>query len=128
MSLPSDESNADKIYRFDIDASRSDCSVEISLNVKFLNDLKLNSEAPQRWSLSDLDEEWKAEVDKGDLGTPINLKLSSGKVSKKLGVNVDLVTCKTDECIPKKLQIIFNVTRSQDAPSKIASNKVIEIK
>ncbi|XP_048506622.1 NHL repeat-containing protein 2 isoform X2 [Athalia rosae] len=126
IDLPRDGVAADDTYNFDTDVSTCGGSLEVSFEVKFMNDLKLNTDAPQRWAVN-LPEKWITSASKGNLTTPIIVDIPEGEVETKLHVTLDIVMCKIDECIPKKLEAILNVHRKPNAPSKVNLNKVLKI-
>lgn len=100
----------------------------VSFDAIFDNDMKLTPEAPQKWSLTLPSETWTAEKLFGDFDTPIVVKIPKGDGVKKLDIILDLVVCKTDECIPKKFAIVFAIEQKSGAPSVVNEAKKLEVK
>ncbi|XP_046421281.1 NHL repeat-containing protein 2 isoform X2 [Neodiprion fabricii] len=126
VDLPSETTHSDGTYKFDAEVSSDGGNLEIALDVKFMNDLKLNSDAPQRWSVN-LPDKWTTQASKGDLKTPITLNIPKGELTVEFIISLDIITCKTDECIPKKLDLVFTIRRNSKAQSKVKLNEILEI-
>ncbi|CAG5075930.1 Similar to Nhlrc2: NHL repeat-containing protein 2 (Mus musculus) [Cotesia congregata] len=117
LKLPKNVSRpADKKINFDINISKNS-TLKILLIPKFSKDLKLTPEAPQKWALKYLLTSWTAEKISGALDEAILIKTSEDVGKYKFSVLLNLVVCKTDECIPKKYQVIFNVDVDDNSKS-----------
>ena len=129
MKLPKNSGRpADKTFYFANSISKDGGDFTISLNAVFENNLKFTPDAPQKWSLDLPSHTWTTANTIGDYGTPIHVKIPKGDGEKKLIITLDLVVCKTDECIPKKLAIVFEITQKSGAPAFINEIKNLEIK
>ncbi|XP_034937699.1 NHL repeat-containing protein 2 [Chelonus insularis] len=130
VKLPKDIGRpAEKVLKFSTEISTQQSELTISFTPKFNADLKFTPEAPQKWSLDKLPMSWMAEAKSGSIETPIIIKLPQGtETTDKISAILNLIVCKTNECIPKKLQVIFNVKRKADAPTEVKECEEIEIK
>lgn len=112
----------DYAFNYESLVSTDETEFKITFSPVFKNDLKLNDEAPQNWILY-LPQDCTASDIKGDLTDPISIKLPKGKDNKQIHVTLNLMVCKADECLPKKLSVVYNLLRD-----KSASNDVVEKK
>ena len=94
----------------------------------FQSDLKLNAEAPQKWSLNLPSTDWKVLESKGDLSTPLSIKIPQGIEQKQLHIMLDIMTCKATECIPKKLSVVYTIVRDAKAPTNVVEKKQLAIR
>lgn len=89
--------------------------------------MKLNPEAPQKWTLRPLPEGWTAPALKGLVTESISMKIPKGQDEATLHVVLDLMTCKLNECIPRKLSVEFNVRRKSDAPDNVNIQRELKV-
>ncbi|XP_043290047.1 NHL repeat-containing protein 2 [Venturia canescens] len=129
IKLPKDTGRpADKTFNFENSLNKDGGELTISFDAIFEEDLKFTPEAPQKWSLVLPSDEWTTEKSSGSFTTPINVKIPKGEGVKELKIILDLVVCKTDECIPKKFAIIFAINQKSDAPTVVRESKKLEVK
>ncbi|XP_008561018.1 NHL repeat-containing protein 2 [Microplitis demolitor] len=123
---------ADKKFTFDIDISNKKSTLKIFLKPKFSNDLKFTPEAPQKWAVKNLPASWTAEPISGAFDSALLIQIpdkdkDNNNNNNKFIVLLNLVVCKTDECLPKKFEIIFHTHRSDDSHTDLEIHKEIEI-
>lgn len=99
----------------------------IHFTPKFENDLKLNTEAPQKWYLRLPANDWKA-LESGELKTPLKIKIPQGTEEKQIHVMLDVMSCKVTECILKKLSVVYTIVRDADASTNVVENKELKIR
>ncbi|XP_012283238.1 NHL repeat-containing protein 2 [Orussus abietinus] len=129
VSLPEETGGAtDYTSNFDTAISTSGGDFSFAFDISFKDNLKLNPEAPQRWSLILPSNTWSATSLSGDIKDSINVKIPRGEQRAKLCINFDIVACRSDECIPKRMTVVFNVLRQSDAACKVVEKKQLEIK
>lgn len=125
---PARSGNSKNAYVFDttIDAKGGDLSV--TFDVAFLeNSLKLNADSPQRWSIILPTNTWKAAAKTGELSSPVSVRVAEGNGTTELRVTLDIVACKTTECIPKRLAVVYRVHQKLNAPSVINERKQLSV-
>jgi hypothetical protein len=108
--------------------STSNANLSISFHPIFSNDLKLNTDAPQRWSLKLPSSNWETSELNGNLLTPLSIKIPQGIERKQIHIMLNIVTCKATECIPKNLSIIYTIIRDCNAPTNIIEKKELNIR
>ncbi|XP_015597556.1 NHL repeat-containing protein 2 [Cephus cinctus] len=115
------QTDADSTERFSSEINEAGGKLVITFDFEFTSGLKINTEAPQKWSIV-LPDGWNAQKLIGDLNTPISVDVPNiyQKVeAQTLFITLDLVVCKTSECIPKKLVVNLQVKGKSDAPAKV---------
>ncbi|XP_014203880.1 NHL repeat-containing protein 2 [Copidosoma floridanum] len=113
-------------YNFTSKVSTKDSDMSLSFTPIFDSDLKLNAEAPQKWFLRLPSADWKA-LENGDLATPLSIKIPHGTEQKQLHIMLDIMSCRTTECIPKKLSVVYTIVRDDDAPTDVVERKELII-
>lgn len=127
VSSPSFNKNIDNTFTFDLAVNTCGGELNISFNIVFLNDLKLNTDAPQRWNVSLPVNTWTANALSGKLPTLVSIKIPEGDAHNELGVTLNIIACTADTCVPLKLSVVFNVNRRTDAPTVITEEKELVI-
>ncbi|XP_076395339.1 NHL repeat-containing protein 2 isoform X2 [Megachile rotundata] len=116
---------------FVFDTTISDKGGELILrfDVVFLEpDLKLNPDAPQKWIVSLSATAWTATSTKGELSRPISIRVSEGNETHKVHVTLNIIACRSTECIPKRVSIIYRVHRKENFPNMVTEQKQLLIK
>lgn len=119
---------ADKTFAFSTDISNVESTLTISFIPKFASELKFTPEAPQTWSLLKLPTTWNAENKTSNFESPIIIKISPGDKTEKIEIIIKLTVCKTDECIPKKFKVSYQINRNSEASNNVMESKELEIK
>lgn len=114
-------------HAFDIAINTGGGELNVLFNVVFMNDLKLNVDAPQEWQVSLPSNTWTAKSLTGRLSTPISVKLPKEETRSQLRVILNIMACTADMCVPLKLSILFNVERRTDAPTVVIEEKELVI-
>ena len=125
------DSNYKNVYFFDTIISEKGGKLSILFNVTFAeSDLKLNLDAPQKWSvsLSTNSSGWTAAENNGELLDPILIKFSEGNETHEVRVILDIVACKTTECISKKVLVVYRVHQKPNAFNVVTERKEIIVK
>lgn len=120
-------SNASKSFNFDTEINENGGAISLQFNVNFTADLKLNDEAPQKWSVLLPSADWTAKESRGDLTTPISVSVPKGNESREFNVVLDLVTCRDTECIPKKIVATIKVEQRANAPNAVVLIKDLTV-
>lgn len=126
--IPQIEDNIDERYTFNTIINTTGGELMITFEVLFECDLKLNPEAPQKWSLSLPKETWSANSLHGSLTTPVSIQVPNNADCNELRVNLNLVTCNASECIPKRILVVFKLQLKDDGPRTVIEHKKITIK
>ncbi|KYQ53970.1 NHL repeat-containing protein 2 [Trachymyrmex zeteki] len=119
--------NADNVFTFDTTVNARGGELNISFNIVFTNDLKLNADVPQEWQVSLPANTWTAKSLTGRLSTPISVKLPEEETRNQLPVILNIMACTVDTCVPLKLSVLFNVQRKTDAPTVVTEEKELVI-
>ncbi|XP_018341398.1 PREDICTED: NHL repeat-containing protein 2 isoform X1 [Trachymyrmex septentrionalis] len=119
--------NTDNVFTFDTTVNARSGELNISFNIVFTNDLKLNADAPQEWQVSLPANTWTAKSLTGRLSTPISVKLPEEETRNQLSVTLNIMACTVDTCVPLKLSVLFNVQRKTDAPTVVTEEKELVI-
>ncbi|XP_018400989.1 PREDICTED: NHL repeat-containing protein 2 isoform X2 [Cyphomyrmex costatus] len=119
--------NTDSVFTFDTTVNARGGELNISFNIVFSNDLKLNAGAPQEWQVSLPANTWTAKSLTGRLSTPISVKLPEEETCNQLPVTLNIMACTADSCVPLKLSVLFNVQRKADAPTVVTEEKELVI-
>ncbi|XP_076242212.1 NHL repeat-containing protein 2 [Calliopsis andreniformis] len=129
-SMEMESCNSQNIYTFDTSISDKGGELNVTFNVSFADsDLKLNADAPQKWTVTNLSAStWIATVKSGKLSNPMSVKVSEGSGTHEIHVTVDIVACRTSECLPKKLSIVYRVVQNASASSVITEQRQLVIK
>lgn len=123
-----EEDNIGEGYTFDTIINTNGGDLTIMFKVVFDGDLKLNPEAPQKWSVSVPNETWIAKSLNGSLTTPVSIKVPEKSERNELRVILDLITCNANECIPKRVLATFKVLQKDDGPRIVTEYREIVIK
>ncbi|XP_043682970.1 NHL repeat-containing protein 2 [Vespula pensylvanica] len=126
--LVQDDDNVNEEYTFDTLINANGGKLTITFEIIFEGDLKLNSEAPQKWSLSLPKDTWMAKSLSGSLTTPTSIQIPDGSECNDLRFILDIITCNINECIPKKILVVFKVQQNADGPRTVIEHKKIIIK
>ncbi|KAF7382573.1 hypothetical protein HZH68_015492 [Vespula germanica] len=126
--LVQDDDNVNEKYTFDTLINANGGKLTITFEIIFEGDLKLNSEAPQKWSLSLPKDTWMAKSLSGSLTTPTSIQIPDGSECNDLRFILDIITCNINECIPKKILVVFKVQQNADGPRTVIEHKKIIIK
>lgn len=127
--LPAEAWNrGDHTFNFKVAVSTKEANLSLSFKPTFDNDLKLNAEAPQKWSLNLPSTDWDASQSNGDLSTPLSIKIPQGIEEKQMHIMLDVMTCRTTECIPKKLSVVYTIVRDAAAPATVVEKKELNIR
>ncbi|XP_043467526.1 NHL repeat-containing protein 2 [Leptopilina heterotoma] len=125
--LPEEKYEADRKFEFETTVGRNAGQLTISFKLIFESNLKLNTEAPQRWSLK-VPPTWSETTNlTGSLETPIHVQYSPGEEDEKIHIFLNIVACKTTECIPMKILTVFNVHRDKNNSPNNLDRKIHEI-
>ena len=125
--MPEEKGKSDFKFDFDTEINANGGELSILLIPVFQSDLKLNSEAPQRWFLT-LPSGWTTPSLNGDLSTPLSIKIPKGEGKNQILVTLNIVICKVSECIAKKVSVIFNVIQKPNGPSNVIEEKDLLLK
>ncbi|XP_011498038.1 PREDICTED: NHL repeat-containing protein 2 [Ceratosolen solmsi marchali] len=115
-------------YNFTSKISTNSANLSISFHPVFSDDLKLNTEAPQRWSLKLPSSDWETSESSGNLLTPLSIKIPLGTEQKQIHIMLNIMTCKITECIPKNLSIVYTIIRDSDAPTNVIEKRELNIR
>lgn len=134
MNIPridvSDGTN--NVYTFDTSISEKGGELTILLKIIFLeHDLKLNSNAPQRWSVNQSsggNAGWIATSTGGPLSNPLVINVLEGIGIHEVPLNLDIIACKATECLPKKCSVVYRVHQKADASSVLTEEREILVK
>lgn len=77
--------------------------------------------------INSLPDTWSAKASTDVIGSPIILTVPEENSQSKILIRLNLITCKTDQCIPKKFDVIFNVKRNSAAPDAVEESKQLKI-
>ncbi|CAL7938085.1 unnamed protein product [Xylocopa violacea] len=125
------DSSPETIYTFDTAICEKGGELNILFDVTFSErDLKLNSEAPQKWivNLPKNSSGWTAVAQKGELSNPISIKVPEGNGSHEIQVTLDIVACKTTECLPKRLLVLYRIDQKAGASNVVTEKKQLIVK
>lgn len=64
----------------------------------------------------------------GSLTTPTSIQIPDGSECNDLRFILDIITCNINECIPKKILVVFKVQQNADGPRTVIEHKKIIIK
>ncbi|KAK2584375.1 hypothetical protein KPH14_006761 [Odynerus spinipes] len=123
-----EEDNVGERYTFDTILNTNGGELTITFEVIFEDDLKLNPEAPQKWSLLLPNETWIAKSQSGSITTPVSIQVPKNSECNELRITLDLITCNTNECIPKRILAIFKVQQKDNGSRTVTEHKKIVIK
>lgn len=119
------------IYFFDTTVNEKGAELNISFNIIFFErDLKLNLDAPQRWTLNlpINNSGWIARAKNGELSNPISIKIPEGKETQEVCVILDIIACKTTECVSKKLSVTYRIHQEAHACNIVTEQKQLIVK
>lgn len=119
--------NVDNTFTFDTAISTRGGELNVSFNIVFLNEMKLNTDAPQGWTVSLPANTGTANALTGRLPTPVSVKFPESEAHSKFSVALNIIACTADTCLPMKLSVMFNVRRSADAPTVQTEEKELVI-
>jgi len=119
--------NTDNEFAFDTIVNTRGGELNVSFNIVFMNDLKLNADALQEWQVSLLANTWTTKSLRGRLSTPISIKLPEEEACNQLHVILNIIACTGNICVPLKLSVLFNVQRKTDAPTIVTEEKELVI-
>lgn len=123
------EGSPTNAYTFDTAISEMGGELNITFDVTFLgSDLKLNADAPQKWTLNLSTSKWIAETTTGDLTSPVSIKVCEGSGMHEVHLTLDIVACKTTECVPKKLSIVYQVYQKAEAVRVVTERRQVVVK
>ncbi|XP_017796605.1 PREDICTED: NHL repeat-containing protein 2 isoform X1 [Habropoda laboriosa] len=117
------------VYSFDTTINESGGKLNISFDIIFLeNDLKLNSNAPQKWTVNlSRNTGWSAAATSGELSSPVSIKICEGYGTQEVLVTLDIIACKITECVPKKLSVVYRVHQKTNAPNSVIEEKQLVV-
>nr|XP_033322371.1 NHL repeat-containing protein 2 isoform X1 [Megalopta genalis] len=125
----SGKADSENVYFFETKISEGGGELNITFDVIFLDDrLKLNKDAPQRWSVNVSAVKWVAKVRTGDLDSPVSINVPEGSGIHEVYVTLDIVACKTTECLPKKLSIVYRVHQESQALGIVTERRQVVVK
>ncbi|KAF7995026.1 hypothetical protein HCN44_004498 [Aphidius gifuensis] len=128
LTLPETcESIPEKLFEFPVEISNEEARLKISFDPKFTDGIKFNSDAPQTWSMI-LPDDWSNKKINGRFGSSIDVTIPKENTQRQIHIILNLIVCKTDECIPKKLKIILDLSRKSNGPAEINVQKELLIK
>lgn len=119
------------IYFFDTTVNEKGAELNISFNIIFFErDLKLNLDAPQRWTLNlpINNSGWIARARNGELSSPISIKIPEGRETQEMCVILDIIACKTTECVSKKLSVTYRIHQDAHACNIVTEQKQLIVK
>lgn len=117
------------VYFFDTAISNKGGKFNLEFDVIFHeHDIKLNLDAPQKWSVSLPENTWTATAISGELSHPISIKVSEGNETHKVHVILDIIGCTSTECIPKRLSVVYRVRQKENSPNVVTERKQLLIK
>lgn len=119
--------NIDKVFTFNTSINTHGGELNILFNIVFLNNLKLNVDAPQEWHVFLPINTWTANSLTGGLSTPVSVKLPADETENQLRITLNIMACTVDTCIPLKLSVLFNVHRRTDAPLIVTEEKELVV-
>ncbi|XP_017886352.1 NHL repeat-containing protein 2 isoform X2 [Ceratina calcarata] len=130
------ENDSGNTYLFDTTISENGGELTITFDVVFFeSELKLNVDAPQKWTVKDLpgtnngdNSGWTCAVSNGELATPVSIKIPEGNGISEVHITLNIVACKTTECLPKKLLVLFRVHRKSNASTVVTERKRLVVK
>lgn len=64
----------------------------------------------------------------GELSSPISIKFFRGNGTHEVRVNLDIVACKTTECISKKLLVVYRIHQVPDASTIVTEKRKVFVK
>lgn len=123
--------SSENIYFFDTTVNEKGAELNISFNIIFFErDLKLNLDAPQRWTLNlPLNNSgWIARARNGELSSPISIKIPEGRETQEVCVILDIIACKTTECVSKKLSVTYRIHQEANACNIVTEQKQLIVK
>lgn len=117
-------------YIFDTRISEKGGELNVTFTVTFHdNDLKLNPDAPQRWIVNlPKGSTWTARAKSGDLSSPVLINVTEGSGIHEVHMILDIIACKTFECIPKKLSIVYRICQKTDASDVVTEQRRLVVK
>lgn len=71
---------------------------------------------------------WIAKENCGELSSPVSLKFLRGNETHEVRVILDIVACKTTECISKRLLIVYRVHQVADASTVVTEKRKVIVK
>lgn len=119
--------NTANTFAFDTAVNTRGGELNVSFNIVFTNNLKLNADTPQEWQVSLPASTWTAKSLTGRLSTPVSVKLPEEETRNQLPVTLNIMACTADTCVPLKLSVLFNVQRTTDAPTVVTEEKELVI-
>ncbi|XP_043265998.1 NHL repeat-containing protein 2 isoform X1 [Colletes gigas] len=124
------DDSTNNVYFFDTTISENGGELNVTFVVTFHDsDLKLNPDAPQSWTMSlPSTGKWTTKSRSGDLSSPVSMNVSEGSGTHEVHVILDIIACKTTECIPKKLSVIYRVHQKANASGVVTEQKSLVIK
>lgn len=133
ITLPAEDSpTAEPMFRFDTTLDANGGDIILTLGVSFEGDLKLNADSPQKWSivphLPGREAGWTIEPMTGELSCPISVRVPKGSGTSELYVTLNLIVCKTTECIPKQLTLRYRLHQEPGASSRVVDHRQILVK
>ncbi|XP_012172068.1 NHL repeat-containing protein 2 [Bombus terrestris] len=126
-----DDNNCKNIYFFDTTISETGGKLNVLFSINFSDrDLKLNPNAPQKWTvnLTTNGSGWTAMEHSGELTNPIVVTFLKGNETHEVRVILDIVACKTTECISKRLLIVYRVHQVADASTVVTEKRKVFVK
>ncbi|XP_060824696.1 NHL repeat-containing protein 2 [Bombus pascuorum] len=126
-----EDDNYKNVHFFDTTISETGGKLNVLFSINFSDrDLKLNSDAPQKWSLNltTSNSGWIAMENSGELSSPISVRFLEGHGTHEVRVNLDIVACKTTECISKKLLVVYRVHQVSDASTIVTEKRKVIVK
>nr|XP_034195236.1 NHL repeat-containing protein 2 isoform X2 [Osmia lignaria] len=129
MTVYETNNDFNDVYFFDTAISNKGGKFNLEFDVIFHErDIKLNQDAPQKWSVVSLPENrWSATAISGELSHPISIKVSEGNETHKVHVILDIVGCTSTECIPKRLSVVYRVRQKENFPNVVTERKQLLI-
>ncbi|XP_053977698.1 NHL repeat-containing protein 2 isoform X1 [Hylaeus volcanicus] len=124
------DDSSENVYHFDTTISEKGGELNITFVVTFQDsDLKLNPDAPQTWTVKlPSASEWTVKAKSGKLSSPVSMNVTEGSGMHEVHVNLDIIACKTTECIPKKVSVVYRVRQKTNASDVITEQTKLVIK
>ncbi|XP_015439425.1 PREDICTED: NHL repeat-containing protein 2 [Dufourea novaeangliae] len=117
------------VYFFDTAISDKGGVLSVTFHMSFRDsDLKLNADAPQKWTVTLPVTTWVAKARTGDLTSPVSIQITEGSGTHEVYVTMGIIACKTTECVPKKLSIVYRVHQQTGASNTVTEQRQVVIK
>ncbi|XP_066586124.1 NHL repeat-containing protein 2 isoform X2 [Prorops nasuta] len=109
------QENPNYTYTFNTAINTDGGKLNILFDLVFKNDLKLNKEAPQKWKIIDLPNDWSVNTKSGRLSELIEIIASKGNGPKTVNIDLSLVVCTISECLIRNVNVVLSINQCSDA-------------